>query len=313
MTSFTRSAHNITTNDPGFKSGYVSLIGKPNVGKSTLLNRLIRQKLAAISRRPQTTRNKITGICHLEGGQIIIMDTPGIHKGAHKLNEAMVKTSLSTFRDVDLILFMVDARSGFGEEDAFVLESLQKARVPKILVINKIDLIPKERILELTGEMNARDTFAEIVPVSALKEDGLDLLQQVILKYLPEGPQYFPEDMITDSPEEFLIMEIIREKVIKLTAMEIPYAVAVVVDSIREGKRGVLVIDATLFVEKASQKKIVIGSGGQLLKKIGTHAREEIELRFGEKVFLNLFVKVKERWRDNARDLKEFGYTHGLH
>lgn len=313
MTSFTRSARNITTNDPGFKSGYVSLIGKPNVGKSTLLNRLIRQKLAAISRRPQTTRNKITGICHLEGGQIIIMDTPGIHKGAHKLNEAMVKTSLSTFSDVDLVLFMIDARSGFGEEDAFVLESLQKARVPKILVINKIDLIPKERILELTGEVNARDTFAETVPVSALKEDGLDLLQQVILKYLPEGPQYFPEDMITDSPEEFLIMEIIREKVIKLTAMEIPYAVAVVVDSIREGKRGVLVIDATLFVEKASQKKIVIGSGGQLLKKIGTHAREEIELRFGEKVFLNLFVKVKERWRDNVRDLKEFGYTHGFH
>ncbi|WP_272908604.1 GTPase Era [Nitrospina gracilis] len=308
-----RSAHNITTHDAGFKSGYVSLIGKPNVGKSTLLNRLVREKLAAMSRRPQTTRNRITGVCHLEGGQIILMDTPGIHQGARKLNEEMVKTSLSTCGDVDLILFMVDARQGFGEDDAFVLESLKQSRTPKILVINKIDLIPKARILELTSEINARGTFVETVPISALKEDGLDLLERVILKRLPEGPRYFPEDMVTDAPEEFLIMEIIREKVFKLTAMEIPYSVAVVVDGLREGKRGMLVIDATIFVEKASQKKIVIGGGGKLLKKIGTWSREEIERRFGNKVFLNLYVKVKERWRDNVRDLKEFGYKHGFH
>ncbi|CAI2717903.1 GTPase Era [Nitrospina watsonii] len=291
----------------------MSLIGKPNVGKSTLLNRLVREKIAAMSWRPQTTRNKITGICHLEGGQIILMDTPGIHKSTRKLNEVMVKTSLSTYGDVDLILFMIDARQGFGDEDAFVLESMQQSRTPKILVINKIDLIPKARILELTGAVNAKETFIETVPISALKSDGLKLLEQVLLKHLPKGPRYFPEDMITDAPEEFLIMEIIREKVFKLTAMEIPYAVAVLVESLREGKRGMLVIDATIFVEKASQKKIVIGSGGTLLKKIGTHSREEIERRLGNKVFLNLFVKVKERWRDDVRALKEFGYTHGLH
>ncbi len=278
-----------------------------------MLNRLVREKLAAMSRRPQTTRNRITGVCHLNGGQIILMDTPGIHQGASKLNEEMVKTSLSTYGDVDLILFMIDARHGCGEDDVFVLESLKQTRTPKILVINKIDLIPKARILELTGEINARETFVETVPISALKDDGLDLLEQVILKHLPEGPRYFPDDMITDAPEEFLIMEIIREKVFKLTAMEIPYSVAVMVDGLREGKRGMLVIDATIFVEKASQKKIVIGGGGKLLKKIGTWSREEIERRFGNKVFLNLYVKVKERWRDNVRDLKEFGYKHGFH
>ncbi len=282
------------------------------MGKSTLLNRLVREKLAAMSRRPQTTRNKITGICHVEGGQIILMDTPGIHKGSRKLNEAMVQTSMNTFRDVDLILFMIDARQKFTEEDEYVLESLKPIQVPKVLVLNKIDLVAKADLLKLIQEVNAKAEFADSVPISALEEDGLDILQSVVMGYLPEGPEYFPKDMITDCPEEFLVGEIIREKVFKLTSMEIPYSVAVVVESMKEGKKpGVLVIDATIYVERASQKKIVIGEKANLLKKIGSQARGDIELRFGDKIYLNLFVKVKERWRDNLRSLKEFGYTHG--
>jgi len=276
-----------------FKSGYASLIGKPNVGKSTLLNHLVSSKLAAISRRPQTTRNKITGICHLPGGQIILMDTPGIHQSTSKLNQAMVHASMSTYGDVDVILFMVET--------------------PIFLVINKIDLIPKPEVLALMAELKSRAPFTDIIPISALKEDGLDLLKEILLKHLPEGPQYFPEDMITDCPEEFLVAEIIREKIIRLTHLEVPYAVAVMIESMREGKNGVMVIDAAIYVEKASQKKIVIGEKGSLLKKVGSQARIEIEKRLGSKVYLNSFVKIKEHWRESARYLKEFGYTHGHH
>ncbi len=297
----------------GFKSGYAGLIGKPNVGKSTLLNHLVERKLAAISRRPQTTRNKITGICHLPGGQIILMDTPGIHESTSKLNQAMVRTSMSTYGDVDVILFMIDAKQKFRPEDEFVLDSLSKVKTPVFLVINKIDLIPKTELLQLMDEMKSRSAFTDIIPISALKEDGLDILKEVLLKHLPEGPQYFPEDMITDCPEEFLVGEIIREKIIRLTHLEIPYAVAVMVESMREGQKGVIVIDAVIYVEKTSQKKIIIGEKGTLLKKVGSQAREEIEKRLGSKVYLNNFVKVRERWRENARFLKEFGYTHGKH
>lgn len=303
----------ISDNPKDYKSGFVSLIGKPNVGKSTLLNSLVRHKLAAMSRRPQTTRNKITGICHLDGGQIILMDTPGIHKASSKLNEAMVKASLSTYSDVDLVLFMIDARHKFTEDDEYVLESLKQIKVPKILVLNKIDLVAKQELLELIQEINTKAEFKDSIPISALHEDGLDILQKVVLEMLPEGPEYFPKDMITDCPEEFLVGEIIREKVFKLTSMEVPYAVAVVVESMKEGKKGVLVIDATIFVERASQKKIVIGEKASLLKKIGSLARVDIEKRLGGKVYLSLFVKVKERWRENVQSLKEFGYTHGNH
>ncbi len=297
----------LASESTGFKSGYASLIGKPNVGKSTLLNHLVARKLAAISRRPQTTRNKITGICHLPGGQLILMDTPGIHRSTSKLNQAMVKTSMSTYRDVDVILFMIDAQQKFKPEDEFVLESLKGVRTPVFLVINKIDRVAKPELLQLIDEMKGRAAFVDIIPISALKEDGLDILKEVLLKHLPEGPKYFPEDMITDCPEEFLVGEIIREKIIKLTHLELPYAVAVMVESMREGQKGVIVIDAIIYVEKASQKKIVIGGEGALLKKIGSQAREEIEKRLGSKVYLNSFVKVKERWRENVRFLKEFG------
>jgi len=289
------------------------LIGKPNVGKSTLLNHLVSSKIAAISKRPQTTRNKITGVCHLPGGQVILMDTPGIHQGKSKLNKAMVKTSMSTYGDVDVILFMIDARQGFCDEDAFVLDSMKAVTQPKILVINKIDLVAKPVLLKIIDTLSQTGDFVEIIPISALEEDGLDRLKDILLARMPEGPPYFPEDMVTDCPEEFLAGEIIREKIIRLTHLEVPYAVAVVVEQMQEGKKGVLVIEATVYVEKTSQKKILIGEKGQLLKKVGTLSRKEIEKRFGTSVYLNLFVKVKERWRDNVKTLKEFGYTHGHH
>lgn len=295
----------------GFKSGYVSLAGKPNVGKSTLLNRLVEQKIAAMSRRPQTTRNKITGVCHLPGGQIVLLDTPGIHPAKGTLNRLLVKTSLSTFEDADLILFMISAREKFTADDAFVLDALQGSATPKILVINKIDLAPKPGLLQLMDDMRRRGPFLEMVPVSALHDSGMDVLKKVILDHLPVGPPYFPEDMVTDRPEEFLTGEIIREKVIKLTHLEIPYAVAVEVDSMREGRHeGVTVIEASILVEKTSQKKIIIGEGGKVIKKIGSQARQELERRLGGSIFLNLFVKVKERWREDMRTLRRLGYTH---
>ena len=294
--------------ETAFKSGYASLIGRPNVGKSTLLNRLVAQKIAAMSAKPQTTRNKITGVVHLPGGQIVLVDTPGIHESKAKLNRVMVKASFSTYNDVDLILFLIDASKGFSAEDEYVLQSMQGVTTAKILILNKIDLIPKPELLGLMDEMHKRSLFEEIIPISALKKDGLDRLVPLILKYLPEGPQYFPETMITDCPEDFLIAEIIREKIIHQTHFEVPYAVAVVVEQVEESKSDVLVIDATVYTEKDSQKKILIGEKGAMLKKVGSLARKEIEKRFAIKVYLNLFVKVKSHWRENDRYIREFGY-----
>lgn len=292
-----------------YRSGYAALIGRPNVGKSTLLNALVSVKIAATSQSPQTTRNRITGVCHFEGGQIILLDTPGIHKAKSKLNQAMVKTAMSVFDDVDLVLFLVDAGRGVLEEDEYVLEILRKATTPAILVVNKIDLIPKPQILPLIADLQGRGIFQEVVPVSALRREGLDVLSGVILKRLPEGPPYFPEDMVTDNPERFLVGEIIREKTIRLTRLEVPYASAVAIDAVEEGKTpGVTVIHATLYVEKESQKKIMVGRGGSMIKKIGSLARTEIEKRLGGQVYLNLHVKVKANWRESDYYLKEFGY-----
>jgi GTP-binding protein Era len=277
------------------------------------MNSLVEQKIAAMSRRPQTTRNKITGICHLPGGQIILLDTPGIHKAATKLDQAMVKTSMRTYGDVDLILFMIDARKGFCEDDEYVLNSMQKVTVPKYLVINKVDLIAKPDLLGLISEMSKSGNFDEIIPISALKKDGLDVLKSSILNRFEEGPEYFPKDMVTDCPEEFLAGEIIREKIIKLTHLEIPYTVAVVVESMQQSDNGTAMIDATIYTEKVSQKKILIGEKGSLLKKVGTQARQEIEKRLGSKVFLKLFVKVKANWRGDENKLKEFGYSRGTY
>ena len=294
--------------DP-FKSGYASIIGRPNVGKSTLLNRLLMQKVAVISNRPQTTRNKITGVLHLPNAQIILVDTPGIHQSEKTLNEMMVRASVSTFSDVDLILVMLSADAGFCDEDEFVLNSMKGIKTKKILVINKIDLVEKNSLLLLMDEMNRKSLFEEIIPISALKEDGLDSLKNLILNYLPEGPEYFPKDMVTDCPETFLFGEIIREKILKLTRFEVPHAVAVVVEDMQEQDNGVVRIDATIYAEKGSQKKILIGQAGIMLKSIGRLARLELEKRLGTKIFLKLFVKVKANWRDQRRAIKEFGYT----
>ena len=294
--------------DP-FKSGYASIIGRPNVGKSTLLNRLLMQKVAVISNRPQTTRNKITGVLHLPNAQIILVDTPGIHQSEKTLNEMMVRASVSTFSDVDLILVMLSADAGFCDEDEFVLNSMKGIKTKKILVINKIDLVEKNSLLLLMDEMNRKSLFEEIIPISALKEDGLDSLKNLILNYLPEGPEYFPKDMVTDCPETFLFGEIIREKILKLTRFEVPHAVAVVVEDMQEQDNGVVRIDATIYAEKGSQKKILIGQAGNMLKSIGRLARLELEKRLGTKIFLKLFVKVKANWRDQRRAIKEFGYT----
>ena len=292
-----------------FKSGYASIIGRPNVGKSTLLNRLLMQKVAVISNRPQTTRNKITGVLHLPNAQIILVDTPGIHQSEKTLNEMMVRASVSTFSDVDLILVMLSADAGFCDEDEFVLNSMKGIKTKKILVINKIDLVEKNSLLLLMDKMNRKSLFEEIIPISALKEDGLDSLKNLVLNYLPEGPEYFPKDMVTDCPETFLFGEIIREKILKLTRFEVPHAVAVVVEDMQEQENGVVRIDATIYAEKGSQKKILIGQAGSMLKSIGRLARLELEKRLGTKIFLKLFVKVKANWRDQRRAIKEFGYT----
>ena len=291
-----------------FRSGYVSIIGRPNVGKSTLLNQLVAQKVAATSNRPQTTRNKITGVVHLTGAQIILVDTPGIHVTKRTLNEMMVQASISTYTDVDLLLVLIDAVEGFLPEDEFVLKSMEHATVPKILVINKIDLVEKPNLLTLFAEANNKSVFKEIIPVSALKDDGMELLKDLIVGYLPEGPEYFPKDMITDCTETFLLEEIIREKVLNLTRFEVPHSVAVVVENMGDPIDGLVRIDATLYTEKTSQKKIIIGQGGSMLKSIGRIARTEIEKRLGVQVFLKLFVKVKPNWRDQKQTIKQFVY-----
>jgi len=296
--------------EENFKSGYAAIIGKPNVGKSTLLNNLVMRKIAATSHKPQTTRNKITGVVHFPGGQIILLDTPGIHKASSQFNQLMVKASLSTYKDVDIILFVVDAKQGFAENDMFVLDTLRDINSPKILIINKIDIASKPDLLSLIAEADEKFDFREIIPVSALKSDGLEDLGQTVLNYLPEGPQYFPVDMITDCSEEFLLEEIVREKIMRRTHMEVPYSIAVVVEQTYEGNNGVWVIDAVIIAETTSQKKILIGANGSMLKKLGKPAREEIEKRFGCKVYLNLFVKVKNNWRDDKRSLRDLGYLY---
>ena len=291
-----------------FRSGYASIIGRPNVGKSTLLNQLVAQKVAATSNRPQTTRNKITGVVHLTGAQIILVDTPGIHATKRTLNEMMVQVSLSTYTDVDLILVLIDAVEGFLPEDEFVLKSMEHTVVPKILVINKIDLVEKPNLLTLFEKANNKAVFKEIIPVSALKNDGVEVLKDLIVGYLPEGPEYFPKDMITDCTETFLLEEIIREKVLNLTRFEVPHSVAVIVENMGDPIDGLVRIDATLYTEKTSQKKIIIGQGGSMLKSIGRIARIEIEKRLGVQVFLKLFVKVKPNWRDQKQTIKQFVY-----
>ena len=293
-----------------FKSGFIGIIGRSNVGKSTLLNSIIGEKIAIVTPKPQTTRNRITGIKNLEEGQFIFLDTPGIHKASTPLNQYMVGAATAAFRNVDLLLLLVEANAGVHQQDLFIIKSLQDVRLPVILVINKIDLVKKHTLLPIIDQFRQLFQFREIIPVSALTGDGVQIILDEIWKLLPEGPRYFPEDMVTDCSERFIAAEIIREKITFLTHQEIPYATAVVVDTFREDEeRSLIYIQATINCEKNSQKGILIGKKGAMLKEIGTQARKEMEKFFAVRIYLELFVRVRRDWTRNERMLREFGYT----
>jgi GTP-binding protein Era len=292
-----------------FRSGFISIVGRPNVGKSTLLNCILGEKVSIISEKPQTTRNKVLGIKNIPNTQIIFLDTPGIHRAESRLNKYMVKVALSTYHEVDVIIFLVGTDGPIQEDNRFIIKTLKKANTPIILVINKIDLVKKESLLPLIDSYRSLFDFHKIIPCSSLFDDGVEIILEEIVKILPEGPKYFPENMITDQPERFIVAEIIREKIMKITSQEIPYSVAVLVDSFKEKREeNIIVIHATIHVERDSQKGIIIGRKGSLLKEIGKKAREELEGILGARIYLGLFVKVRKNWgRDNAA-LKSFGY-----
>ena len=291
------------------KSGFVALIGRPNAGKSTLLNQILGKKIAIMSDKPQTTRNRITGVYTKKDIQIVYLDTPGIHKPRHKLGEYMVDVAEKTLRDVDLVYYLVDVTVDFKGGEEYILERLNKINTPVFLILNKIDLLPKEELLSKIDFWKEKYRFAEIFPVSALKRDNVESLIERTKDYLEEGPFFYPEDMVTDQPEKVVVAEIIREKILKRTKEEIPHSVAVVIEQMEEKKNGeVINIVASIFVERSSQKKIIIGKEGQLLKKVGQEARLELENILGARIFLDLWVKVKEDWRNKNTTLSNFGY-----
>lgn len=298
-----------------FKSGFVSIMGRPNVGKSTLLNTILGDKISIVSDKPQTTRNRILGVKHIAGAQIIFLDTPGIHKPKHKLNEYMVKTALHTLDEVDLILFMTEAGESLassspgGSGDNHIIELLKDVKKPVFLLINKIDRIKKNEVLPQIDEYGKSYKFDEIFPVSALKGENIDSLLDSLVKYLPEGPQYFPDDVVTDQPMRFIAAEIVREKIFRNTYQEIPYSVAVGIEDFKEDEtKNMASIRGIIYVDKDSQKGIIIGKGGAMLKQVGRLARLEIEAIMGIKVFLELWVKVKPNWQSDDRILKMLGY-----
>lgn len=292
-----------------YKSGFVTLIGRPNVGKSTLMNRLIGQKIAITSNKPQTTRNRIQTVYTDERGQIIFLDTPGIHKAKNKLGEFMVEVAERTLTEVDVILWLVEPTNYIGAGEQHIIEKLKKGKLPVILVINKIDKVKKEEILEFIDTYRKELDFAEIIPVSALKGENTDHLTEVLFSYLPEGPMYYDEDTITDQPERQIAAEMIREKALRNLSDEIPHGIAVMIDRMKERPGGGLIdIDATIVCERDSHKGIIIGKQGAMLKKIGQEARLEIEMMVGCRVNLKLWVKVKKDWRDSELLLKNYGY-----
>lgn len=292
-----------------FKSGFIAIVGRPNVGKSTLLNAIVGEKLAITSSKPQTTRNRITGIRNTDDGQFIFLDTPGIHQAKTPLNRYMVKTARSAFGEVDLILLLVEADRGLDPDDGLIIDTLGEAGVPVFLVINKIDLVEKPKLLPLIDRFRGLYDFREIVPLSAATGDGVGRLLDLVRDAVPEGPKLFPDDMFTDNSERFIAAEIVREKILELTHREIPYATAVTVDSFKEDEeKNRIRIAATITVEKDSQKGILIGKGGRMLKEIGTQSRQEMEKFFAAKIFLELFVRVRKDWTKDAKWLKEFGY-----
>lgn len=294
-------------NEDKFRSGFITVIGRPNVGKSTLINAVTGQKIAAVSDKPNTTRNRILGIRTLPDAQLVFIDTPGIHKARGKLGKAMVHTAMSAIEEADVILMMIEVKDPFGKGDSFIIGNLPK---PSILVINKIDTVRKGEILGVIDESRRFEgKFLEVIPVSAKKADGIDDLLATIVRYLPEGPKYFPEDMITDQPERFLAAEFIREKIFQLTKQEIPYKTAVVIEEFKDVPEKKLVrISAVIYVERSNHKGIIIGKRGEMLKEIGSLARQDIERVLGAKVFLELWVKVSERWTERENLIRDFGY-----
>ena len=293
-----------------FKSGFVAILGRPNVGKSTFLNYVMGQKIAIMSDKAQTTRNKIMGIYTTDEEQIVFIDTPGIHKPKTALGDFMVESAYSTLREVDTVLFMVPADEKRGKGDDMIMERLKQANVPVILVVNKIDKVHPDQVLEQIDDFRHQMDFKEIVPISATQGNNVNRLMEILKENLDEGFQYFPADQITDHPERFLVSEMIREKVLLLTREEIPHSVAVVIESMKRDELTDKVhIRATIIVERDSQKGIIIGKQGAMLKKIGSMARRDIELMLGDKVFLETWVKVKKNWRDKKLDLADFGYN----
>ena len=292
-----------------FKSGFIAIIGAPNVGKSTLLNQLLGQKIAITSEKPQTTRHRILGVAHLPEVQLVFLDTPGIHRARGPLNVRMVEVALKVLGDVDLVVFITDAASPDNAADEIILESLRKRNLPAILAINKVDLVEKEPLLPLIEKWQAAYPFRAIVPISALERIQIDDLVAEMVAVLPEGPQYYPEDSVTDMPERFIAAEMIREKVFRLSGQEIPYGVAVTVESFKERPgKDLIDIQATIHVERDSQKPIIIGKAGRMLKRIGEQARIDIEQMVGRKVFLKLWVRVQKKWTRDTKAIKRFGY-----
>jgi GTP-binding protein Era len=300
-----------------FRSGFVSIIGRPNAGKSTLLNALVGQKLAIVTRKPQTTRNRIQGIVNVErkgkcpAGQIVLVDTPGVHKPINSLNRRMMKEVYDALEGCDLLLLIVDATEKFGAGDKFVLDIARKSGQPCFLLLNKIDRLDKQRLLPLIAEYKDRHDFTEVIPISAMKRQGLDTLLDAIVKALPEGPRYFPKDQITDQPERFLVAELIREQVLLATQEEVPYATAVLIDQYEEGDR-LTRVAATIYCEREGQKAILIGKQAATLKKVGTAARLQIERLLNTKVYLELFVKVRPGWRDSRDFVQEMDWRKQL-
>jgi GTPase len=288
------------------RSGFVAVVGRPNVGKSTLVNALVGQKVSIVSDKPQTTRNRILAVVNRAEGQMVLLDTPGVHKPLHTMNEGMVEAALESIKSVDVAMWVVDATEGYSIAERHVREALRKSGKPVVLALNKIDLIEKPKLLPMMESYSQMIDFAEVVPVSALKQDNVELLATRLMAHLPQGEPLYPDDVLTDLPERFVVAERIREQVLRHTRDELPYATAVLIEGFRE-EDGRTRIDATILVDKGSQKAIVIGKGGSMLKVIGTAARHEIEGFLGVRVFLQLFVKVRKGWRDDPRMLSEIG------
>ncbi|TMN20993.1 GTPase Era [Lentibacillus cibarius] len=291
-----------------FKSGFITIIGRPNTGKSTFLNHVIGQKIAIMSDKRQTTRNRIQGVLTSTDSQLVFIDTPGIHKPKHRLGDFMVKSAQDTLNEVDAVLFMVNANEGYGKGDQYILDLLQQVNRPVFLVINKIDLVHPDELLPLIDQYRNKYDFEAVFPISALNGNNVSSLIKELKSYIPEGPQYYPDDYVTDHPERFIISELIREKVLQLTREEVPHSIAVIIENLEERESGSIFIQASIVTERKTQKGIIIGKQGAMLKNIGQKARSDIEALLGSKVYLDLWVKVQKDWRNKQSQLQEFGY-----